>query len=60
MLTYKYRQQLDGTEPIANTLWQDGRPIRIATPELALSDLKRVKRNLHMVDLDIYKEVING
>ena len=35
------------------------RNIRLAMPDLALEDLKRVNRNLHLVSIEDYKEIIN-
>lgn len=34
-----------------------GRPLQMATPEAALSDLKRVGRNTSLVDYDVFNEV---
>ena len=38
-----------------NTVWRD-RPLRLATARAALRDLRRVGRNLHLVDLDEMQE----
>ena len=42
---------------IANTLVRD-RPLRIATGPAAMRDLRRVGRNLHLVDMEDYEEVL--
>ena len=41
-----------------NTLVMEDRPLRIARIEAALRDLKRVGRNLHMVDMDEYRDIL--
>ncbi len=42
-----------------NTIEGDGRrPLRVARAQAALQDLRRVGRNLHLVDLDEYEEVL--
>lgn len=46
------------SEIVHNTFWQDGRPLRMANPETAFEDLRRVGRNIHMVDMETYYEVI--
>lgn len=46
------------SEIVRNTFWQNGRPLRVATPETAFEDLRRVGRNIHMVDMETYHEVI--
>ncbi|WP_249977863.1 hypothetical protein [Vreelandella olivaria] len=33
-----------------------GRPLKIATPEAAWADLKRVGRNTHLVDIEVLNE----
>lgn len=43
---------------LANTLVTEGRPLRIARVEAALRDLKRVGRNLHMVDTGAYHDIL--
>ena len=43
---------------LANTLVMEGRPLRIARVEAALRDLKRVGRNLHMVDSEAYHDIL--
>ena len=45
---------------LGNTLVMEGRPLRIARVEAALRDLKRVGRNLHMVDMDEYRDILAG
>ena len=45
---------------LGNTLIMEGRPLRIARVEAALRDLKRVGRNLHMVDMDEYLDILVG
>lgn len=52
--THTVRDEKDIVENICR---QGERPLRIANPALALSDLKRVKRNLDLVDMDMFKEV---
>ncbi len=47
------------SEIVRNTSRQDGRPLRIANPETAFEDLRRVGRNIHMVDMETYHEVTN-
>lgn len=37
-------------EILDSTLWQTGRPIRVASRHAAVRDLKRVHRNLHLLD----------
>lgn len=39
-----------------NTVWQEGRPLRIATKQAAYRDLKHARRNLHMVDVELLDE----
>ena len=46
------------SEIVRNTYWQDERPLRIASPEMAFEDLRRVGRNIHMVSMETYHEVI--
>lgn len=43
---------------LASTIRDERRPLRIATPEAAWRDLKRVGRNTDMVDIDSLEEVI--
>ena len=43
---------------LASTLVMEGRPLRIARVETALRDLKRVGRNLHMVDMEAYRGIL--
>lgn len=38
------------------TIWQQGRPLRVATKTAAFKDLKRARRNLHLVDLAVVEE----
>lgn len=54
--THTSRDEID---IISNTSLQDGRPLRIALPEFAYKDLKRVKRNLHMVSIHILEEILD-
>lgn len=54
-LTHTSRDEID---ILTGTVKQPGRPLRLARPELALADLKRVKRNLHMVDMSIYEDIL--
>lgn len=46
------------SEIVRNTFRQDGRPLRMANPETAFEDMRRVGRNIHMVDMETYHEVI--
>lgn len=46
------------TEILSGTVKQPERPLRLATPGLALADLKRVKRNLDLVNMDVYEDII--
>ena len=46
------------SEIVRNTYWQNERPLRIANPETAFEDLRRVGRNIHMVSMETYREVI--
>ena len=43
---------------LASTLVMEGRPLRIARVAAALRDLKRVGRNLHMVDTEAYDDIL--
>ena len=45
-------------EIIRSTYWQAGRSLRVANPETAFEDLRRVGRNVHMVDMGAYHEVV--
>ncbi len=49
----------DEFDILKNTVQQQGRPLRIALPEFAYTDLKRVKRNLEMVDINVLKDIVN-
>ncbi|WP_445496477.1 type IV toxin-antitoxin system AbiEi family antitoxin [Photorhabdus sp. SF281] len=51
--THTKRQQ----EDILASITQTGRPLRLAKPECALRDLKRVGRNIHLVNK---QELIHG
>lgn len=44
-------------EILKRTKAVEGRALRLATPELALEDLKRVNRNLHLVSFGDFEEV---
>ena len=46
------------TDIVNNTVRRD-RPLRLATAPAALRDLRRVGRNLHLVDLDEMQEYLN-
>ena len=46
------------SEIVRNTFWQNGRPLRVADPETAFEDLRHVGRNIHMVDMETYHEVV--
>ena len=46
------------SEIVRNTFWQDGRPLRVADSGAALEDLRRVGRNVHMVDMETYREMV--
>lgn len=39
-----------------STVWQEGRPLRIATKQAAYRDLKHARRNLHLVDTEMLEE----
>ncbi|MES2664079.1 MAG: hypothetical protein V4629_12345 [Pseudomonadota bacterium] len=54
--THTFRDEFD---ILKNTVQQQGRPLRIALPEFAYTDLKRVKRNLEMVDINVLKDIVN-
>ena len=43
---------------LENTLVMEGRPLRIARVETALRDIRRVGRNLHLVNEMYYREVL--
>ncbi len=43
---------------LEKTLVMDGRPLRIARVETALRDLRRVGRNLHLVNETSYREIL--
>ena len=43
---------------LASTLVIEGRPLRFARVETALRDLRRVGRNLDLVNMDIYREIL--
>lgn len=49
--------QRDDTDILAQTTKMTGRPLRVASPSMALADLQRVGRNLDLVNHDIYKEI---
>ena len=42
-----------------STIHMEGRPLRIARLETALRDLRRVGRNLDMVDMDEYRDILD-
>ena len=43
---------------LASTMLIDDRPLRFARVETALRDLRRVGRNMDMVDMEIYREIL--
>ena len=43
---------------LASTLAIEGRPLRFARLETALRDLRRVGRNLDLVDMEVYREIL--
>lgn len=43
---------------LASTILVEDRPLRFARVETALRDLRRVGRNLDMVDMDVYHEIL--
>lgn len=43
---------------LENTLVMEGRPLRIARVETALRDIRRVGRNLHLVNETYYREIL--
>lgn len=45
------------TDILENVAQLPERPLRIASPELALADLQRAKRNTQMVDRAVYEEI---
>lgn len=51
--THTKRSELEILDRVVR---QPGRSLRLAKPDLALEDLKRVSRNMQMVNMDIYKE----
>ncbi len=52
--THTMRKYID---IINNTVRLDKSPLRFATPQIALSDLRRVGRNLNLVNNMIYEEI---
>ena len=44
---------------LASTLAIEDRPLRFARLETALRDLQRVGRNLDLVDMDVYREILD-
>jgi hypothetical protein len=48
----------DELEIVDSIFRQEDRPLRIAKPMRALSDLKRVRRNLDLVNMETFKEVM--
>lgn len=46
-------------EIVKRSVLSSDRGLRLATPSLALEDLKRVNRNMHLVSMEDYEEVIN-
>ncbi len=49
--------QRDDSNIISNATKIESRPLRIASPQMALADLQRVGRNLDLVNHDIYEEI---
>jgi predicted transcriptional regulator of viral defense system len=45
----------DVTDVVTSTVKTDG-PLRLASPATALRDLRRVGRNLHLIDMDEFQE----
>ena len=43
---------------LASTMMIEGRPMRFARVETALRDLRRVGRNMDLVDMDVYREIL--
>jgi hypothetical protein len=44
---------------VASTYEIDGQPLKIATVKTALRDLRRVGRNMHLVDLSVFDEIMD-
>ena len=44
---------------LESTIHMEGRPLRIARLKAALRDLRRVGRNLHMVDMDEFRDILD-
>lgn len=47
------------SEILLGTIMEPDRLLRLATPQLALSDLRRVRRNLGLVNMETYEEIIS-
>lgn len=45
-------------EILASTMFVEDRPLRFARVETALRDLRRVGRNMELVDMDVYREIL--
>ena len=43
---------------LASTMLVEDRPLRFARVETALRDLRRVGRNMDLVDMDVYREIL--
>ena len=43
---------------LASTMMIEGRPMRFARVETALRNLRRVGRNMDLVDMDVYREIL--
>lgn len=55
-LTHTKRSFLD---IVASTYEVEGQPLKIATVETALRDLRRVGRNMHLVDMSVFNEILD-
>ena len=54
--THTSRQE---EEILADTVTPAERPLRLARPGLALADLRRVRRNLDLINMEVYEEIIH-
>ncbi len=50
----------DDADILAQTTKMAGRPLRLASPSMALADLQRVGRSLDLVNHDIYEEMMHA
>lgn len=59
VIEFTHTQRHDA-DILANTTKLAGRPLRMASPQMALADLRRVGRNLGLVNDDIYQEITHA